>query len=360
MTASSTRRKASQGDLARAAGVSISTVSRALSDSPGISSTMRHRIRDLADTLDYRPRTSSTITSHRIIVYFTLNRATGGLSQFYHDILTSLRLAADEAGLEIVLRVVADLAVAQERVGPEVDELEADAIFFLGVDPRPGLREWLIERRLVVVLVNGCDPLQQFSGVSPANFRGGYLAAQALLEAGHRAILHLTISERWTIQQRRRGFLAAIEQVEGALGDIRILSRGSTEAGENFIRELGATELRRYSAIFCYNDLLAAGVLQALETISIRVPDDISLIGFDDLSFAALFKPRLATMHVDRTELGREAVRLALAQLAEPERPPRQVAIAVHLIEGESIGAGPALNVRQASVERQPPRSIDG
>ncbi|MEO1018809.1 MAG: substrate-binding domain-containing protein, partial [Pseudomonadota bacterium] len=159
-----------------------------------------------------------------------------------------------------------------------------------------------------------------------------------LLDVGHRSIMHLTTSERWTIQQRQRGFLAAIEQVEGARGDIHVLPRGSTEAGEHFIREFGLAALSRYTAISCFNDLVAAGVLQALETAAVRVPDTISLIGFDNLSFAALFTPRLATMHVDRVELGREAVRLALGQLADPERPPRQVEIAVQYVEGGSIG----------------------
>ncbi|MEO1020454.1 MAG: LacI family DNA-binding transcriptional regulator, partial [Pseudomonadota bacterium] len=131
MTVSSARRRASQSDLARAAGVSISTVSRALSDQPGISRAMRRRIRDLADSLGYEPRVPNGFVTHCAIVYFTLDRATGGLSQFYDGILTSLHTAADEAGLDIVLRVVADSAVDQERVGRDIDDLSAGCIFFL-------------------------------------------------------------------------------------------------------------------------------------------------------------------------------------------------------------------------------------
>ncbi|HEV2604724.1 MAG TPA: LacI family DNA-binding transcriptional regulator [Microvirga sp.] len=332
-------RRISQLDIARAAGVSVSTVSRALSDAPGLSLDLRKQIRKLAQELAYEGRGVRAEPALHATAYVTLNRATGGLAAFYEEIVGGLLEEARGASLEIDVRLVEETSLDVKRLQQDAARSGSPALFLVGIDPLPEVIQHLLTSGTPVVLVNGFDPAMRFDCVAPANFYGGAHAARLLIEAGHRSLLYLTGRPRWTTLQRLRGYSTVIAEAEGIRSIVCELPEGSRENAEATIHELLQAGKRAWTAVFCMNDLIAVGVMQALEAQGIRVPEDVSVLGFDDLPCAIMTSPRLTTLRVNRRELGREAVRLLLRRLAKPDAPLLQVEAGVVAVAGGTVAS---------------------
>jgi LacI family transcriptional regulator, repressor for deo operon, udp, cdd, tsx, nupC, and nupG len=330
------RRQANQIAIARAAGVSVSTVSRALSNAPGISEERRSQIRKLAQDAGYFGRSAMPAATRTLLTYVTASIATGGLAPFYEAVVAGLAAGAADAGLVLAVRLVDENNFDLRRVRRDNAELQAIATLLVGIDPRPEIGAHYLERGDPLVLVNGYDPSLRFDCVAPNNFYGGALATRRLIDAGHRSLLYVEDHIRWTTIQRRRGFLAAIEErpeIKGRVLPIRP-DREARLGAEIGRRKRGETD---WTAVFTVNDTLAIQVMGALETAGLRVPDDVSVVGFDDLLYAAMISPPLSTMTVDCTALGRQAIALLLRRLAEPTAVPVQVDCAVHAKSGSTI-----------------------
>ncbi|MFS8045169.1 LacI family DNA-binding transcriptional regulator [Rhizobium sp. BR 314] len=326
-----------QADIATAAGVSVSTVSRVLTNEPGISETIRQHIFKVASDLGYPLKTAAETTTGSLALIAS-DSVTGGLSVFYEGILEGLRAGAAERGMRFDIRLVREARTEPELVKEYLQTAGAEGLFLVGIDPSEDLCRWLDASRTPTVLVNGTDPKLRFDGVSPSNFFGAYNATRRLLDAGHRRILHLTGSHRQTIRERIRGFEAAIASVEGAEGRIVPMNfRGSSsqEAHDTTAAILDAGE--GYTAAFCMNDFIAVGVLDAAIEAGLRVPEDFAIVGFDDLPCALMTNPRLATMRVDRAALGREAIGLMIARFRDREAPARQICHGVLPIVGGTL-----------------------
>ncbi|WP_331684444.1 LacI family DNA-binding transcriptional regulator [Consotaella aegiceratis] len=323
----------SQADVARQAGVSTSTVSRVLSDAPGISDVVRKQVRAAAEQMGYRIRRSGRIMGGRALALVPLDRSVGGLSSHYDDIVTGLRTMAVSRGMAVEVRLVRYASIGAAALDRHVRDARADGAMLVGVDPTEDVRIWARDERRPVVLVNGCDPNLQFSGVAPTNFWGGYTAATRLLEAGHRHLVHFKKGNRSTIRQRANGFETAVAAWPGATGLVEELPSVDILDNEQHMDRI-LVENPAVTAAFCMNDLMAVSLLHQLDLRGRRVPDDFAVIGFDDLPCAGMASPRLTTMRVERRQLGGCAVDLFLAHLQDPTLIPRQVELTVHLVEG--------------------------
>ncbi|QYA13804.1 LacI family DNA-binding transcriptional regulator [Rhizobium sp. AB2/73] len=326
-----------QADIAIAAGVSVSTVSRVLTNEPGISETIRQHIFKVASDLGYPLKTAAE-TAAGGLALIASDSVTGGLSVFYEGILEGLRAGATERGMRFDIRLIREARTEPELVKEYLQTAGAEGLFLVGIDPSEELCRWLEASGTPTVLVNGTDPKLRFDGVSPSNFFGAYNATRRLLNAGHRRILHLTGSHRQTIRERIRGFEAAIASVEGAEGRIVQMNfRGSSsqEAHDKTAEVLAAGE--GYTAAFCMNDFIAVGVLDAATEAGLRVPEDFAIVGFDDLPCALMTNPRLATMRVDRAALGREAIGLMIARFRDRNAPARHICHGVPPVAGGTL-----------------------
>jgi DNA-binding LacI/PurR family transcriptional regulator len=176
----------------------------------------------------------------------------------------------------------------------------------------------------------------RFDCAAPNNFYGGMLATRQLLAAGHRSLLYIEDHVRWTTVQRRRGFFAAIEETQGARG--RLLGiradREGLLAAEIARRRRGESD---WTAAFCVNDASAIRLMGALEAAGLAVPGDISVIGFDDLPYAAMMNPPLSSLSVDTAAIGRQAIALLLRRLAEPGATPMQVECGLRVGGGRTV-----------------------
>jgi DNA-binding LacI/PurR family transcriptional regulator len=330
-------RRPRQADIAASAGVSVSTVSRVLANEPGISDSVREHILRVAAEHGY-PARALAAPLPKAIALIASDSVTGGLSVFYERIVDGLRAGAMESGMAFDVRLVREDRASADLIRDYMEAANAEGLFLVGIDPSEDVRHWLDADRVPAVLVNGTDPRLRLDGVSPANFFGAYQAAERLLAAGHRKILHLTGSHRHTIRERVRGFDAAIASVEDAeslLVPMNFHGSASREAHELTAALLA--EQSGFTAAFCMNDFIAVGVLEAVTEAGLRVPDDFAIVGFDDLPCALMTNPPLSTMRVDRMALGREAIALMVARFRDRSAPARHICHAIVPVAGGTV-----------------------
>ncbi|TCN30372.1 LacI family transcriptional regulator [Sinorhizobium americanum] len=327
-----------QADIATRAGVSVSTVSRVLANEPGISDDVRRQILQVASEIGY-PIKAPPATSPAALALIASHGVTGGLSVFYEGIVEGLRSEAATLGMPFDIRLAREAKATPEAVREQLEAVEAEGLFLVGIDPADALCKWLEESRTPVILVNGADPQMRFDGISPSNFHGAYAATRRLLEAGHRRILHLTGSHRHTIRERVRGFEAAVASAGGEGRIIRLPFEGNSSVEAHAATLAALAEDGGFTAAFCMNDFIAVGVLEAVTELGRRVPEDFAIVGFDDLPCAEMANPRLATMRVDRVALGRDAIGMMHFRLHHRDAPARHVSHAVFPVAGGSLEA---------------------
>jgi DNA-binding LacI/PurR family transcriptional regulator len=326
-------RSANQQDLARAAGVSVSTVSRALANSRSVSVELRDQIQHLATELGYRARgvVEPQVTAR---AYVTGNVMSGGLVSFYSAVMDGMAEAARDAGIALDVRLVPPV-FDTEKLRRDADDNPAGGTFLVGLDAPPGLEE-LLPAGHPLILVNGFDPDMRFDCVAPNNFYGAANATQRLLDAGHRHVLHLRDQLRWTTLQRQHGFEAAMAATQGTAAEILDIRDNGDAAIARAIRAKAAGKAQ-WTAVFAVHDNAAIRFLHALEEAGLSVPGDVSIVGFDNLPPAAMVTPRLATMQVDCAALGRQAIELLQRRLADPAAAVIQVECRVTPVAGATV-----------------------
>ena len=308
-------RRPNQADIAERLGVSVSTVSRALAEDGGISAGVRAEVLKLAKSMGYRGKSAMALpeAQRRAVALVPLIRASGVVaSGFYEGVVDGIRKAGVTEGINVDFRIISDPKTILEQAQRHLSLAEATSLLVAGIDPSDEFMDWARDNGVELVLVNGSDPKMRVSSVSPSNFYGAHLAAERLLAAGHRRIVHYTYQNRHTIYERTRGFEAAIAEVEGAEA---VMVRPADTSPAQLCKDLIAGKYDA-TALFCMNDLLAVEIIEGLNAGHARLPEGFSVVGFDDLPCAAMVSPRLSTIHVDREAIGRGAVHLLSQQLA--------------------------------------------
>lgn len=311
-------RVASIEDIARVAGVSHSTVSRALRDDARISVETRARVRRLAGELGYVPngvarglRERRTNTVGLVV--------TSIADPFWADVLHGAEGAARPSGIGVLLSS-AYQDPAQELVAIErFYQHRVDGILI--ADSRLGARDAarLTTAPVPTVLVNSQvdEPREGLRAVSIDDYAGARLATEHLLGLRHRAIGFLGVGNRPRSNRRRsEAYRSALvdagitpQDAWIALPEASDVSLDDAAVGEALLPRLLAAGV---TAICCYNDMVAVGVLVACRTRGLVVPDDLSIVGFDDVPLARYVAPPLTTIHQPRAELGARAMALLL------------------------------------------------
>ena len=226
---------------------------------------------------------------------------------FFADVARGAEDAACRAGCDLVL-CNSDLdAEKQMRYVRSLVEKRVDGILMNSVASlsRPQQAE-LSGLGVPVVLLNRPADLQTFSTVCADNLQGGRLAATYLLGLGHRALAHLTGPRRHgNLTERARGFLKAAPAATVLYGDHTL------EGGYHLASRLLAQQPLA-TAVFAANDAMAFGVIRAARERGLKVPDDLSVVGFDNVEMATIMEPALTTIHQPKYEMGEAAVEILL------------------------------------------------
>ncbi len=332
---SSAERAPNIRDVARLAGVSYQTVSRVLNDSPSLRPETRQRVLDVIDEIGYRPNQAAralvTSKSQSIGVLIATRAATYGVQ----TTLFAIETAARDRGYGIT---VATTPSDDRSVRAAIDQLAGQGVeAVVVVAPQVRVFDLLaaVRVRIPCVLV---DPTRrdQRRSVAIDQFEGARMATRHLIGLGHRRIVHLAGPRDWIeAEERMQGFLREIGD-DALIVEPPILGEWTADFGYRAGQVL--VNRHDYTAVFCSNDLMALGLLHAFREGGVRVPADVSVVGFDDVPEAAHFWPPLTTIRQDFAEVGRRAVGLIVAELSgEPLQP--SLPIRPQLVLRSSTGA---------------------
>ncbi len=296
-------------DVAAAAGVHASTVSRILRERDGSPSETRDRVLAAATTLGYSPNLlARALTQQRAPIVPLLIPDVA--NAFFPAVALGAEEAARRAGYALLL---CNTESAENLERQYLESLVPLQVPFVIVVPNAEtsaatLREFLPRCPIVLVdrLLDGLD----LPSVTVDNTLGGRLATEHLLDLGHTGIACVSgPPDASTARDRLHGYALAME--ERSLEPVIVPGGFTTEDGARAARAFLRLS-RRPTAVAAANDLAALAFIRELEAHGVRVPEDVSVVGFDDLVFAAYSRPALTTVHQPARRMGSEAVRVAL------------------------------------------------
>ncbi len=325
-------------DIAAHCGVSVSTASRALAGGKGVRGDLRATIIETAKKLNYSIPTS--IAGRKVLL-----AASGAAmvdyvrNQFTFYVLDGLRERAATLGVELVSRSIGDAGEQMTLLNEAREDKAVVGCLFLTLDDEAVLT-LTGDFGKPIVLINGDDPLMHHSSVTPCNRSAARLATQHLLDLGHRRILFLMRRGRRTIERRFEGWQDALRERGAEAADLAVeVSDWLPDLAAEAIAERIAARGLDFTAVLAAGDSLAVGAMMGVHKAGYRVPDDVSVMGMDDLPQAAFQNPPLTTMHIPMREIGAASLDLLLNELGGMAMPPRRVEFACHIVKRQSTGA---------------------
>jgi len=334
-------RRATLNDVAKEADVSIASASRAINGLDNVAEGVRTRVLEAAAKLKYIPHggARSLALARTNTIGLLLPDIYG---EFFSEIIRGVDVAARARGLHLLVsgshgdvkEAVAAILAMSGRVdgllvmSPFVDSQDLGAVFPVS---------------LPLVTIASRIGQSGYGAITVDNFAGGKLAVEHLLAQGCMRLAHISGPEsNFEAQERRRGFEAAVAMAGSKIAPVTIHEGDFTEeSGFRCVKDILAAAdagAPLPDGIFVGNDMMAVGALFALKEGGLSVPDDIALVGFDDVPIARFAQPSLSTLKVGVYELGRRGLELLADALANPDAEP-----------AEGIVISPELVIRESS-----------
>ena len=328
-------------DVARVAGVSDGTVSNTLNRPHLVNAETRDRVRQAMQTVGYVPNAAARalrVGRSRTIGLVVLDFG----NPFFADVATGVEQAAEQAGADVALfGTGTGRHDREQRLLQRLAERRLDALIITPNDVEHPLLATIEERGTPTVVLAREVPSRRRSAVRSDDLLGGELAARHLLDGGHRRLAFAG----WRHDERYSGAARAAAEAGATLdwmGTATADIAGGLDVGA---RLAGLDERRRPTAVFCANDLIAAGLVQTATRGGLRVPQDLAVVGFDDTDLAsAACAVELTSVHQPATEMGQAAVRLVLEEMNQPGRAAQDIVFEPRLVIRES-SAGAAASV---------------
>jgi LacI family transcriptional regulator len=328
-------------DVAEKAGVSTATVSLVVHNNTRISPETRKKVLKVIKQLNYYPSRSARglVSKNSGNIGFILTEDHFLETEpFYTIIFLGTEFATRETNYYVLLTTVNSEFVKGEPLPRFIQEKNVDGIIIAGKIPLP-----LIDRiklmKIPLVFVDYYPPDGDFPVVMIDNIKGGMLATQHLIELGHRKIGFVGGDlNHPSISDRLYGYRKALRQafIEVNANYINTEEQNTTKHTGYLAAEKLFAKALDLTAVFACNDAMAIGVLQYLKDHNYKVPEDISLIGFDDIEYDLLEKPSISTIRVHKIELGVEAMKLIVNVVENNDLSPKKTLIPVELVIRES------------------------
>jgi DNA-binding LacI/PurR family transcriptional regulator len=332
-------------DVAREAGVSKATVSAVLNDKGSVNATTRDRVLAVIERLNYRPSAfARRAGSNRTKCVGLLIKEAH--NPFYTEIITAARRRAAEAGYTLLVASSEGEYEAERRIfealrAKDVDGMLVNPVFDKDTDLSPLFE---MKRRNVPLVL-----LEEIRGVRASlvdidNVDATRRAAKYLIDLGHTRIAHFA-GPRYSIhsEQRAAGLRRAFSESSLIFRDRLLLSSGARledgyRTGKEYFGSVSAED--RATAVICFNDLVAIGLMRALRELGLRVPEGVSVVGHDDLDLLAYLPLGLTTIHVPKRDMAELATDLLIRHIESREPlSPSKVLVDVELIVRDSTCA---------------------
>ncbi|MEJ6951113.1 LacI family DNA-binding transcriptional regulator [Natronospora cellulosivora (SeqCode)] len=326
-------------DIAKIAGVSITTVSKVINNYPDIGDETRKKVLDIMKEANYKPnaiaRSLSTNKSNSIGVFVHYNQSRGLHHVFFHEILFALETKLGKKGYDFIYfsdlkwkRTCNYLAKCKNR--------HVDGAIVMGVSVDDSLDE-LLETDIPVVFLDLDITGKNATYISSNNIGGARIATRYLYQLGHRDIAMITgIMHTCPAEDRYLGFEKEMNDLNLDINEKWILNTFFNEEGGYKSMEKILDMNDKPTAIFCQSDMIAIGAIKAIQNAGYSVPEDFSIIGFDGLEIGSYMTPALTTIKQDTYTMGDKAADLLLTMINKPEKKVSHVKLPVELIERES------------------------
>jgi LacI family transcriptional regulator len=340
-------------DIALRAGVSVMTVSKVMRDAPDISGATKARIRQLAEQMGYMPDGVAQGLRMRTTKLFGLV-ISAATNPIYARVVMAIEERAHEMGYDLITAHSLNIAEREEAVIRRLLSRRIDGLFLVPVyrlDPVAPIYEELLRRALPTVLLGHRAPFcQRFANVETDDVNASYALTRHLIDVGHRRIAFFTgPSVSPAAHERLEGYRKALREAHLELDDKLVFNAGSTiEEGEKAALQM-LNESPRATAIQAVNDLVAIGAANLLLNQGVRIPEEMSLVGFGNVLTSEHFRVPLTTVRQPKLRLGTAAVdsmvRLLKGEQVGTKRLPAEIVVR------ESSGRAPS----QARQHNPPP-----
>jgi len=297
-------------DVAKEAGVSITTVSRYLNDSYPVNVNTKKVIQDAIDKLNYKPNAiarglvnKKTNTVGIIVPYIT--------NMFFPEVIRGISDQCNAKGYDIILANSKSDGFEEKKSVENFLERQVDGLVIIApkIEKLPAIFYKKLSKTLPLVLVNKYFDDNDITFIYNDEKDGAYKATEYLLDLGHKNILFISGSQNsYSSVVKIDGFSQALTDhgliQENNVSDNILVSDYTSENAYKLIKD-NMDYVNKYSAIFCANDLMAIGVIKALRSEGHEVPKDFSVIGFDDISISSLYEPGITTVSQNINYLGK-------------------------------------------------------
>jgi DNA-binding LacI/PurR family transcriptional regulator len=325
-------------DVARRAGVSKSLVSLVVRGGRHVSAKRRAAVQEAASALGYRPNAMARgLVQRRTRILGVLASDLHNL--FFSDVLEAVQEQATRAGYRVLINTGNRVPAQEDAAIETLLQLRVDGLILAGV---------LMESRLVVessralpvVLIGRSARAPTVDSVTNDDWAGAVTAVKHCAALGHRRIAHIDGGQGAGADARRRGYEDAMRRLRLAKHTTVMAASYTEEGGHSGTLAL-LERPARPTAIFAANDLAAVGAMNAIEERGLRVPDDVSLVGYDNTSLAGLRHLSLTTVHQPRLEMGQMAVSMLLERLEQGRTRPCRAVLAPSLVVRGSTAPPP-------------------
>ncbi|MCG8361312.1 MAG: LacI family DNA-binding transcriptional regulator [Kiloniellales bacterium] len=329
------RRAVTALDVARAAGVSRSAVSRTFTEGASVSEKTRQSVLEAALRLGYSPNAiaRSLITQRSRMVGLVIGELT---NPFFAEVLETFSEKLQNVGLRVLLFSIARVHDIDDAL-PALLQYQVDGVIITSAVMSSEMARKCAEAGKPVVLFNRNVRKGTSNYVSSDNRDGGRVVADFLVESGHRRIAFVAGTEETsTSVDRERGFTRQLKK-HGLDRPLRDCGNFTYEGGAEAARRL-LSAAKRPDAIFCADDVMALGVIDvARKEFSLRIPEDLSVVGFDDIPASGWPAYDLTTVRQRIEPMVDRAVEILLARIEQPDLPPE-----AHLVKGTLVTRGSA------------------
>lgn len=329
-------------DVAREAQVSIATVSKVINDSGRISDKTKQRVIQIMEKMKYQPSVvASALTGKQT---FTIGLFIPDLANpFFAEIARYVEDRAQEHGFSVVMCSTDHNTEKESKYIDLLRQKRVDGFILASGFKNDEILKELIVEKFPVVMVAQDFPTRTMDSVSTDDFFGGYIVGRHLIELGHKSIGVLaenwksgTLEMRWSSIERLRGVRQALMEEQIPFNEAHLIICDSTvEAGKKYSAKFfeGANSP---TAIFALNDVLAIGLVQAAREHKKKIPEDLSVVGFDNTLLSTIVEPPLTTVAHPMAEMARKAMELLLDRMQDKDRMSSRIILPPELIIRDS------------------------
>jgi len=340
-------------EIGKIAGVSRATVSRVINNHPNISDSVRRRVLEVIEETGYQPniaaRTLASNQSRILGLMIPAILSNVFTNPYYPRLIQGITHACNEANYTLTFFMFQTPEEQQVGTSRIVNNALLDGLIVNADYNENSLIERLMKARMPFVQIGKPIDDMPIHYVDADNFLGGKIATQHLIDMGRQRIGQVATAKNAAGEERNEGYMAALEENDMEVDENLIVPGDFSE--HQAYRVTKDLLKQKPDGIFVQSDWMAIGVIRAVQEAGLRIPDDIAIVGFDDLPIAVRDKPHLSTIRQPIESIGSAAVETLLRVIENPDIGQQQVKLPVELVIRDTCGGEPGIEENTETVE---------